>query len=167
MIISTSFFCWKSNFKRSKTIKLCEMFSRVWKSNETLAVVFFCHEGINNQKLGDFSKNGTTPTKMTLNLCTSSLLKAWIDRKIRTSRVCHGMKRILNSQLNSRKNRHTLKMLMRLIRIGEDYGKLKLKRIWMQIGLKRSRTVWVRQEEEITRKAEVSVDEVIRAIDIV
>ena len=57
-------------------------------------------------------------------------------------------------------------MLMRLIRIGEDYGKLKLKRIWMQIGLKRSRTVWVRQEEEITRKV-VSVDEVIRAIKIV
>ena len=56
---------------------------------------------------------------------------------------------------------------MRLTRIGEDYGKLKLKRIWMQIGLKRSRTVWVRQEEEITRKVEVSVDEVIRAIKIV
>ena len=77
------------------------------------------------------------------------------------------MRRILNSQLNSRENRHTLKMLMRLIGIAENYGKLKLKRIWMQTGLKRSRTVWVRQEEEITRKVEVSVDEVIRSIEIV
>ena len=36
-----------------------------------------------------------------------------------------------------------MKMVMRLIRIGEDYGKLKLKlkRIFMQIGLKRSRTI--------------------------
>ena len=58
-------------------------------------------------------------------------------------------------------------MLMRLIRIGEDYRKLKLKRIWTQIGLKRSRRVWVKQEEEITRKVEVSVDEVIRASEIV
>ena len=60
-----------------------------------------------------------------------------------------------------------MKMLMRLFRIGEDYGKLKLKRIFMQIGLKRSTTVWVRQEEEVTQKVEVSVDEVIRAIEIV
>ena len=37
----------------------------------------------------------------------------------------------------------------------------------MQTGLKRSRTVWVRQEEEITRKVEVSVDEVIRSVEIV
>ena len=59
-----------------------------------------------------------------------------------------------------------MKMLMRLIRIGEDYGKLKLTRIFMQIGLKRSRTVWVRQEEEVTRKVD-KVDKVIRAIDIV
>ena len=73
----------------------------------------------------------------------------------------------MNSQLNSRENRHTLKMLMRLICIGENYGKLKLKRIWMRTGLKRSRTVWVRQEEDITRKVEVSVDEVIRSIEIV
>ena len=100
---------------------------------------------------------------MTRDLCASPLLRAWIDRKIRTSRVCHRM----NGQLNSRKNRHTLKMLMRLIRIGEDYRKLKLKRIWTQIGLKRSRRVWVKQEEEITRKVEVSVDEVIRASEIV
>ena len=77
------------------------------------------------------------------------------------------MRRILNSQLDGRENRHTLKILMRLIRIGENYGKLKLKRIWMQTGLKRSRTVWVRQEEEITRKVEVSVDEVVRSIEIV
>ena len=60
-----------------------------------------------------------------------------------------------------------MKMLMRLIRIGEDYGELKLKRTLMQIGLKRSRTVWVRQEKEVTRKVEVSVDELIRAIEIV
>ena len=60
-----------------------------------------------------------------------------------------------------------MKMFMRLIRIGEDYRKLKLKRIFMQIGLKRSRTVWVRPEEEVTRKVKVSVDEVIRAIEIV
>ena len=73
----------------------------------------------------------------------------------------------MNSQLDSRENRHTLKMLMRLIRIEENYAKLKLKRIWMQTGLKRSRTVWVRQEEEITRKVEDSVDEVIRSIEIV
>ena len=73
----------------------------------------------------------------------------------------------MNSQLDSRENRHTLKMLMRLIRIEENYAKLKLKRIWMQTGLKRSRTVWVRQEEEITRKGEDSVDEVIRSIEIV
>ena len=59
-----------------------------------------------------------------------------------------------------------MKMLMRLIRIGEDYGKLKLKRIFMQIGLKRSRTVWVRQEEEVTRKVD-KVVKVIRAIEIV
>ena len=96
-------------------------------------------------------------------MCTSSLPKAWTDRKIRTSCICHRM----NSQLNSRKNRHTMKMLMRLIRIGEDYGELKLKRTLMQIGLKRSRTVWVRQEKEVTRKVEVSVDELIRAIEIV
>ena len=107
--------------------------------------------------------NGTTPTKMTRDLCTSSLPKSWIDRKVRTSRICHRM----NSQLNSRKNRHTMKMFMRLIRIGEDYRKLKLKRIFMQIGLKRSRTVWVRPEEEVTRKVKVSVDEVIRATEIV
>ena len=31
---------------------------------------------------------------------------------------------------------------MRLIRIGEDYRKLKLKIIWTQIGLKRLRIVW-------------------------
>ena len=104
---------------------------------------------------------------MTRYLYTSSSLKAWIDRKISTSRVCHKMRRILNSQLDSRENRHTLKMLMRLIRIGENYAKLKLKRIWMQTGLKRSRTVWVRQEEEITRKVEDSVEEVIRSIEIV
>ena len=73
----------------------------------------------------------------------------------------------MNSQLDSRENRHTLKMLMRLIRIEENYAKLKLKRIWMQTGLKRSRTVWVRQQEEITRKVEDSVDEVIRSIEIV
>ena len=60
-----------------------------------------------------------------------------------------------------------MKMLMRLIRIGEDYGKLNLKGIFMQIDLKRSRTVWVRPAEEVTRKVEVSVDEVIRAIEIV
>ena len=107
-------------------------------------------------------QNGTTPTKMTRELCTSSLPKAWIDRKFRTSRICHRM----NSQLNSRKNRHAMKMLMRLIRIGEDYGKPKLKRIFMQIGLKRSRTVWVRQEDEVTRKVD-KVDKVIRAIEIV
>ena len=71
--------------------------------------------------------NGTTPTKMTRDLCTSSSPKSWIDRKVRTSRICHRM----NSQLNSRKNRHTMKMFMRLIRIGEDYRKLKLKRIFM------------------------------------
>ena len=59
-----------------------------------------------------------------------------------------------------------MKMLMRLIRIVEDYGKLKLKRIFMQIGLKRSRTVWVRQEDEVTRKVD-KVDKVIRAIEIV
>ena len=40
MIICTNFLCWKNNFKRSKTIKLCEMFSRVWKPNETPALVF-------------------------------------------------------------------------------------------------------------------------------
>ena len=87
------------------------------------------------------------------------------------------MYKLLTKSLDGKKNQDIPRLsqdeqsieqqFMRLIRIGEDFEKLKLKRIWMQILLKRSRTAWVRQEEEITRKGDFSVDEVIRAIEIV
>ena len=79
------------------------MFSRVWKPNETPALVFeiVFEKNLSRRnkqlKARRLQQNETTPTKMSRDLSTSSLLKAWIERKIRTSRVCHRM----NSQLNS------------------------------------------------------------------
>ena len=82
MIISTNFLCWKINFKRSKTIKPCEMFSRVWKPNETPALVFeiVFEKNLSRKnkqlKARRLQQNETTPTKMSRDLSTSSLLKA-------------------------------------------------------------------------------------------